>query len=73
MPARLPWVVADTDMKLDFDWEQGYLLPDRFEMNMDLRIRFIVTLLDRRLRIEDRFTDYRFNSGLPDSLFGPKT
>jgi hypothetical protein len=68
-PAWLPWVCVGTRMVLHFGEQQGMVLPTLFEMDMRIRVKVLVTLAERRIRVEDRFSDYRFNQGLPDSLF----
>jgi len=68
-PAWLPWVCVGTCMTLHLEELDGYTFPTFFEMDMTIRVKVIVTLAHRRLRVEDRFTDYRFNTGLSDSLF----
>lgn len=68
-PARLPWVCRNTRMVLHYSEQQGHMLPCRFEMDMDVVVKVIVTFAQRKIRVEDRFSAYRFNLGLPDSLF----
>jgi hypothetical protein len=68
-PAWLPWVCVGTRMVLHFSEQQGMVLPTFFEMDMGIRVKVLVTLAERRIRVEDRFSDYRFNQGLPDSMF----
>jgi len=68
-PSLLPWVCVGTEMRLFFSPRDGHAFPERFEMDMEIRVRLIVTLMRRRLRIDDRFSDYRFNTGFPDSVF----
>jgi hypothetical protein len=68
-PAWLPWVCVGTRMVLHFGEQQGPVLPTFFEMDMGIRVKVFVTLAERRIRVEDRFSDYRFNQGLPDSMF----
>lgn len=68
-PARLPRFCVGAQMRLHYAPQQGYMFPEWFEMDMEIRVRFLVTLAHRRLRVEDRYSDYRFNTGLADSLF----
>jgi len=68
-PARLPWVCGETRMVLESAEMAGFWYPVRFEMEMKVRVRILVTLMSRTIRAEDRFSDYRFNTGLPDSVF----
>ncbi|MBN1837281.1 MAG: hypothetical protein JW820_15610 [Spirochaetales bacterium] len=71
VPSKLPGVLEELSMSMRFAPVQGYWLPERFLMNMRLRVSVIVTLADRILTIEDRYSGYSLNPGLPDSLFAP--
>lgn len=68
-PDRLPFVVPQMKMVLHYAPTAGMMLPVFFELDMRVHVRLILTLADRYIRIEDRFSEYRFNTGLPDSLF----
>jgi hypothetical protein len=68
-PAWLPWVCVGTSLVLHYSELDGQMLPTFFEMDMCIKVKMLVTLAERKIRIEDRFSDYRFNQGLPDSLF----
>lgn len=59
VPAHLPVVVTDAMLTLDYDWVEGYLLPKRFRLRMDLRIDFIIEMMSRRIEIEEIYDDYR--------------
>ena len=67
-PARLPWACAGTTMILDFADFGGFTLPSRFEMDMEIRVKFIITFARRWIHIDDRYSDYEFGMPLPDSL-----
>lgn len=68
-PDRLPVVVPEMRMVLEYAPDGMTMLPDRFDLDMRVHVKLLVTLFERRITIEDRFGDYRFNTGLPDSLF----
>lgn len=68
-PDRLPLVVPEMDMTLAYEQAGDRTLPARFELKMRVLVRLIVTLAERHISIEERFGGYRFNTGLPDSLF----
>ncbi|MEO0086222.1 MAG: hypothetical protein ABIK37_06270 [candidate division WOR-3 bacterium] len=59
IPARLPFVVTDARLTLDYGQVQGYWLPERFELDMDLRLAVVVEVMRRHIRITDNYTDYR--------------
>ncbi len=63
LPARLPFVVTDASMVLDYDLVDGIWVPVRFDMSMDLRLKFLVELMRRRIIIEDVYSEHRFNIG----------
>jgi hypothetical protein len=68
-PAELPRVLEEFSMNIRFADVGGYRLPSEFSMDMRVRVSFLVTLTDRTLSIEDRYSDYRLNVGLADAVF----
>ncbi len=60
LPARLPFVVTDASMLLDYDRVGGFWAPVRFDMNMDLKLKLLIELMHRRITIADVYSDYRF-------------
>ena len=69
-PAVLPRVLEEFSMSIRFAEVEGYRLPSVFNMDMRVRVNFLVTLADRTLSIEDRYSEYRLNVGLADHIFG---
>jgi hypothetical protein len=63
LPARLPFVVTDASMVLDYGLVDGIWVPVRFDMSMDLKLKFLVELMRRRITIEDVYSEHRFNTG----------
>jgi hypothetical protein len=63
LPARLPFVVTDASMVLDYGLVDGIWVPERFDMSMDLKLKFLVELMRRRITIEDVYSEHRFNTG----------
>lgn len=59
IPARLPFVVTDARLTLDYGLIQGYWLPQRFELDMDLRLAAIVEVMRRHIHIADSYSSYR--------------
>ena len=59
-------------MNIRFAPVSGYQLPPMFSMDMRIRISFLITLADRTLSIEDRYSNYRLNVGLDDDIFDGK-
>jgi len=68
-PAVLPRVLEEFSMNIRFVEVEGYRLPLVFSMDMRVRVSFLVTLADRTLSIEDRYSEYRLNVGLEDDIF----
>jgi hypothetical protein len=67
LPARLPFVVTDASMVLDYGRVGGFWAPVRFDLSIDLRLKVFVELMRRRIIIEDVYSDYRFNTGGNDA------
>lgn len=71
-PAKPPAVLQELTVSMRFAPVLGYWLPERFSMQMRLRVRFLVTFADRVLSIDDRYSDYRINPGIPDEVFAAR-
>ena len=61
LPARLPFVVTDASMVLDYGLADGIWVPVRFDMSMDLKLKVLVELMRRRIVIEDVYSDHKFS------------
>lgn len=68
-PSMLPGMLEEFAMSIRFAEIGGYRLPAYLFMEMRIRVNILVTLADRTLSIEDHYSDYRLNPGLPDELF----
>jgi hypothetical protein len=68
-PAVLPRVLERLAMSIRFAAVDGFRLPSVFRMEMRVRVNFLVTLADRTLSIEDRYSGYRLNVGVDDEVF----
>jgi hypothetical protein len=68
-PAVLPRVLEEFAMDIRFAPVNGYSLPSVFTMEMRVRISFLLTLADRTLSIEDRYSEYKLNVGLEEEIF----
>ncbi len=68
-PAALPRILEEFAMSIRFAQVDGFRLPSVFSMDMRVRVSFLVTLADRTLSIEDRYSNYRLNVGLDDDIF----
>ena len=63
VPARLPFVVIDASMVLDYGLVDGIWVPSRFDMSMDLKLKVLVEVMRRRIVIEDLYSDYQIGLG----------
>ena len=63
LPARLPFVVTDASMVLDYGLVDGFWVPVRFDMSMELKLKFLVELMRRRIIIEDLYSDHKISLG----------
>lgn len=68
-PSKLPGVIKSIKMSMEFSPVQGYWLPYKFKMEMYLKVKFILTIADKHMEMEDNYSDYKINTNLPDSLF----
>lgn len=68
-PAVLPRVLEEFAMSIRFAPVEGYRLPSVFKIDMRVRVSFLITLTDRTLSIEDRYSEYRLNVELGDDIF----
>ncbi len=64
-PSDFPFLVTDARMALDYDFFDGRWLPARFEMDMDLRLAFIIELMRRHVRVEETYWDHTFTNTPP--------
>uniref|UniRef100_A0A7C4GH12 DUF3108 domain-containing protein n=1 Tax=candidate division WOR-3 bacterium TaxID=2052148 RepID=A0A7C4GH12_UNCW3 len=63
IPAKLPFVVTEARLALDYAPVQGWWLPERFVLDMDLRLAIVVEVMRRHIHINDRYRDYRLLPG----------
>lgn len=68
-PAKMPRVIKDMKMSLTYSEVQGYWMPVKFEMDMKIRVSFIIDMFYRHIKIEDKYSQYEFNNELDDSIF----
>lgn len=74
VPAKMPPVIVikNMNMSLSYSEVQGYWLPSRFEMNLEVNAKFLINMFYRKIKIDDIYTQYKLNTGLQDSLFEAK-
>ncbi|OGS27295.1 MAG: hypothetical protein A2297_00420 [Elusimicrobia bacterium RIFOXYB2_FULL_48_7] len=62
VPAVLPPVIKAMKMSMSMAPVDGYWLPAKFRMEITLKITFIFTLADKRIEIEETYSDYKLNT-----------
>jgi len=69
VPAKLSRVIQDMKMTFTYSEVQGYWMPAEFQLNMKIKVGFLVNLFYRTISIEEKYSAYTFNNQLADSLF----
>jgi len=67
--SKLPSVIKKMRRVYTYMDVEGYVLPATFQMELHVKVKFIITFADKHIMIEDQYSDYRVNAGIPDSLF----
>ncbi|MBD3183003.1 outer membrane lipoprotein-sorting protein [Candidatus Poribacteria bacterium] len=65
-PSKKSRVVKNIDLSMDYKHTQGYWMPAKFKMDLTIKISFIFYL---NIKIEDEYSNYKFNTGIVDSVF----
>ncbi len=68
-PAKLPSIIKGMNLVLTYSEVQGYWLPVKFEMDMKINVKFVLNMYYKQIKIEDIYSQHKFNSKLQDSLF----
>jgi len=68
-PAKLPRVIKDMNMAFTYSDVSAYWMPVEFELDMKIRVGFLVDLFYRTINIKETYSEYKFNNQLEDSLF----
>jgi hypothetical protein len=68
-PAKTSRVIKDMGMALTHSEVDGYWMPVEFQLDMKIRVGFLVDLFYRTISIKETYTEYKFNNQLPDSIF----
>jgi hypothetical protein len=66
--SKLPSVIKKMDRVYIYTNVDGYVLPAVFEMELHVKVKFIMTFADKHIVIEDHYSDYRFDTDEGDSL-----
>ena len=68
-PAKTSRVIKDMSMALTHSEVNRYWMPVEFQLDMKIRVGFLVDLFYRTISIKETYSEYRFNNQLEDSLF----
>jgi hypothetical protein len=68
-PAKTSRVIKDMAMALTHSELNGYWMPVEFQLDMKIKIGFLVDLFYRTISIKETYSGYKFNNQLEDSLF----
>ncbi len=68
-PSKLPSVIKGLNLVLIYSEVQGYWLPVKFEMDMKINVKFVLNMYYKQIKIEDIYSQHKFNNQLQDSLF----
>lgn len=70
-PGRSPFVLKKADFRLDYGRiPQGYWFPYSFTMELVVELKAAgLDLTHTHVQVRETYSDYRINTGLPDSLF----
>ena len=69
VPVRLPFVLKNFQIIIDYARQDGYWLPAKFSMETDVQVKIILTFYQRHISIKEEYSNYRFNNGLNDDFF----
>ena len=69
LPVRIPFVLRNFGISIDYSQQNDYWLPAKFKMDADVVVKLILTLYQRHIHIEEEYSNYKFNTALPDSIF----
>lgn len=68
-PIRLPFVLRNFHIIMNYSNQNGFWLPEKFSMETDVIVKIIITLYYRHISIKEEYDNYRFNNGLKDDFF----
>jgi len=68
-PAKTSRVIKDMAMALTHSEVNGYWMPVEFQLDMKIKVGFLVDLFYRTITIRETYSEYGFNNQLENSLF----
>jgi hypothetical protein len=68
-PSKLPRVIENMQMSLNYSKVEEYWFPVKFDMKMTISVGFLAEFFRMDMEVEDAYYNYKFNNQLDDSLF----
>ena len=62
-------MIKDMAMALTHSEVNGYWMPVEFQLDMKIKVGFLVDLFYRTISIKETYSEYKFNNQLEDLLF----
>jgi hypothetical protein len=69
-PAKISRVIKGMSMAITHSEVNGYWIPAKFELDMKIKVGFLVDLFYRTISIRETYSEHKFNNQLEGSLFG---
>lgn len=68
-PAKLPKVIENINLALNYDKVENYWIPAKFEMEMKIKVGLLIDLYYKHITVEDTYSQFVLNSKIDDSIF----
>ena len=68
-PVGLPFVLKNFNIILDYSKTEKYWVSTKFCLQIEIDVKVIFSLSHKFLRVQESYSNYKFNTGLDDSFF----
>ncbi|MBS4015622.1 MAG: hypothetical protein KGZ86_04220 [Candidatus Latescibacteria bacterium] len=69
VPTGLPFVLKNFNIVLDYSKIDKYWVPVKFQLDMELDVKVLISFTHKFIRMEEQYSNYKFNNGLTDDFF----
>lgn len=69
IPTGLPFVLKNFNIILDYFKIEKYWVPEKFSLEMELDVKVVFSLAHKFIRMQEQYSNYKFNTNIPDSFF----
>lgn len=69
-PVGLPFVLKNFNICLDHSKIDKYWVPTKFFLQMEIDVKIIFSLSHKFITMQETYSNFLFNTNIPDSLFG---